>query len=888
MNEFTLTCRDGRRRGKARERSFNGIDYVEVGADQTSLCVHLFGDVPKEICKGNVRVEGGRRVRDIRVIAISSEPEDDPELGECLRVIVDRPGDFSNYRLCLVETENDLPTDRSFPGFDPRYACAEFSFKVDCPSDLDCRPESSCQPEDFSVPEINYLAKDYAGFRQLLFDRLALLMPEWRERHLPDIGVALVEVLAYAGDHLSYYQDAVATEAYLGTARERISVRRHARLVDYQMHDGCNARAFVFLETDRDCALPYAELYFASNCTELELVGDRTLTAEAFKQLNIPESHYVVFEPLVENELESVQLYVAHNSISFYTWGDVECCLPRGATRATLKDEWEDPISAPGDSVEMPEYKRSVNYKAKAATKAPTDIVRRRKLNLVEGDVVVFEEIFGPGTGNPADADLAHRHAVTLTKVEQGIDPLENQPIVEIEWAPADALPFPLCISVLLAAPKCEVKNGISVARANIILVNHGRTIEPSEPLDPVPVKTTVGACECGAAEMSRSAARFRPVLKQGPLTFSQPFEANLAASAMLNQDPRRSLAQIKSLVGLPGDCQETDGVDEAEEKSLPGDFDSIDSIWRWFPRRDLLSSQRNDSHFVVETDNNGYAHLRFGDGELGRAPEACTNFKATYRVGNGTVGNVGADAITRLIFRDAKRASISPRNPLPAQGGVEPEPLAEVKLFASGAFRKDLQRAITADDYARLAERNQQTQRAAAELRWTGSWYEARVAIDPRGTEGADDRLLHEIEGQLHPYRRIGYDMKVVPARYVPLEIELAVCVMPHYQLAHVKAALLEIFSNRVLSGGQRGFFHPDNLTFGNDVYLSRLIATAQGVAGVESVTVRKLQRRFAEPNREIEDRVLPLGAKEVAQLDNDPNFPEHGKLTLTMEGGR
>ena len=50
--------------------------------------------------------------------------------------------------------------------------------------------------------------------------------------------VALVELLAYAGDQLSYYQDAVATEAYLGTARRRVSVRRHARLVDYPMHDG--------------------------------------------------------------------------------------------------------------------------------------------------------------------------------------------------------------------------------------------------------------------------------------------------------------------------------------------------------------------------------------------------------------------------------------------------------------------------------------------------------------------------------------------------------------------------------------------------------------------------------------------------------------------------
>ena len=77
-------------------------------------------------------------------------------------------------------------------------------------------------------------------------------MPDWRERHVPDLGIALVELLAYTGDYLSYYQDAVATEAYLDTARRRISVRRHARLVDYPMHEGCNARAWVFIETEAD------------------------------------------------------------------------------------------------------------------------------------------------------------------------------------------------------------------------------------------------------------------------------------------------------------------------------------------------------------------------------------------------------------------------------------------------------------------------------------------------------------------------------------------------------------------------------------------------------------------------------------------------------------
>lgn len=70
-----------------------------------------------------------------------------------------------------------------------------------------------------------------------MLDRLANIIPDWQERNPSDIGIAAVEVLAYAGDHLSYFQDAVATEAYLDTARRRVSMRRHARLLDYPMHE---------------------------------------------------------------------------------------------------------------------------------------------------------------------------------------------------------------------------------------------------------------------------------------------------------------------------------------------------------------------------------------------------------------------------------------------------------------------------------------------------------------------------------------------------------------------------------------------------------------------------------------------------------------------------
>jgi predicted phage baseplate assembly protein len=288
--------------------------------------------------------------------------------------------------------------------------------------------------------------------------------------------------------------------------------------------------------------------------------------------------------------------------------------------------------------------------------------------------------------------------------------------------------------------------------------------------------------------------------------------------------------------------------------------------------------------------DDDGYAHLRFGDGQLGRAPEAGEVFAAMYRVGIGPLGNVGAEAINQIVATACEplAATLTPRNPLPAAGGTDPESIANVRLTAPRAFQGELMRAVSADDYARLAERNPRVQRAAAELRWTGIRYQAHVAIDPLGSELPDPLLLRRIEADLQRYRRIGHEVTVVPPNYVPLDIAIMARVLPGYVRSEVEAAMLDNFSNRTLPGGRRGIFHPDNLSFGDSIHVSKLIAAAQSIAGVESVAVTRLQRRFAGPEQEIENGVLPIGPLEVARLDNDPLFPENGRLALTLRGGQ
>lgn len=815
---MNLECGTDSRRAAVRENAgWNGLDYVEVDNAQTTLTAYFLGKAPEGITNKNVRIDGGRTDRDrVTILFVAVVRDEASYLDDYMRVQVDKPGDFSAYTLSLVGLEK----------IDPRYASIEFSFKANCPSDLDCAPSCRCEPPQFEAPVIDYLAKDYAGFRQLLLDRLALICPDWKERHVPDIGIAIVEVLAYVADYLSYYQDAVATEAYLNTARRRPSVRRHARLVNYILGEGCNARALVALEVSSNVSVHAQDVSFITGVNHVIPIGDRTSLQE-HELGGLPSDSYEVFLPVSGEE---IQLWPGNNSISFYTWGERECCLAKGATSATLGGDLES-------------------------------------VHLSPGDYVIFEEVMGPVTGDKFDRDPKHRQAVRLTRVTAGRDELLNQSTIEIEWIEEDALRFDLCISAVGAAPECRYLEDITVVRANVVPVDHGRWIGP-EDLGSVPARQSTQCCECEGqpSETITIAGRFRPALSRGPLTFRAPFSDSDSAVKLFEPDATEAVPVVI--------LESSEGV--------------------WSAQSDLFGSTDNDNHFVIEMEEDGTANIRFGDGELGRQPAPDSSFTARYRIGNGTPGNVGAGAISILVHKESNLSNDISRvwNPLPAAGGTAPEPMSEAKLNAPYSFRfgsTALQRAIIADDYSTLAERNAKIQRAAARLVWTGSWFEAQVGIDAKAEYASQvDTLAAEIQTYLDDYRRIGHDLDVRAAEYAAIDLALDICIAPEYLRGQIKAALLDVFSNRALPGGALGFFHADQLTFGEDIYLSAIMAAAHAVVGVTGVRVKRLQRQFEASNREIENGVLPLGPFQIARLDNDPNWPDRGKLEINVAGGR
>jgi hypothetical protein len=814
-----LFCPDERRKARVRDEQplslggtpLNGIDYLQVLDDeappgtarQQLLLVHCLQPVAG-LTEANVVIEGGVRVRPVRAVwarAASPAPAGlspaeqaflaaQPHPERILAVRTDLRGDFSTYTLRLVLAPTDL--DRPAPDFDELLSAVPFSFKVDCPSDFDCGADEQRPQPPPTSPQLDYLTKDYAGFRRLMLDRLAVLMPDWQERNPADLGVTLVELLAYAADGLSYYQDAVATEAYLGTARRRPSLHRHARLTDYPMHDGANALAWVCVDVDAGgdgAVLPAGTPIMSSERDGAASMPPEALTEEI-------AGRAAVFETLHE-----VRLLQARNTIQFHTWGDPHCCLPQGATEATLAAGAAD-------------------------------------LQLNTGDVLVFEEVLGP-SGLAVDADPGRRHAVRLDRAPvKHLDPLAGAAVLQISWHAEDSLPFALCLWEFPTAGG-QMRTA-SVAHGNVVLADHGRTVGETLP-EPA------------------SNRRYRPPLQRRDLT---------QARAYVDGRARREAAAAAMAVDLR---QVSPAI------TLDGDGDT------WRPRRDLLNSDRFAAEFVVETEQDGTARLRFGDGVRGRRPAGATAFLAAYRVGNGEAGNVGADALTRAVTRLAGITGV--RNPLPATGGTEPEPLERVRLYAPEAFRGQ-ERAVTEADWEEVAGRHPEVQRAAATRRWTGSWYTIFVTVDRRGGRPVDQRFEQALRSFLDRYRLAGYDLEIDAPRFVPLDVAFTVCVDDGYLRADVHQALAEAFSNRDLADGRRGVFHPDNFTFGQPVHLSRLVAAAMKVPGVAWVAPLRFQRWREDPRSSEEER-LRLGRLEIARLDNDPSLPENGKLEFDLKGG-
>lgn len=883
-------CLDEERRGELlRHPSLNGIDFIEYRRDATAVPVRHFLDVhfvkplPDPPHSGAdeaygltgelrwIGVHGGVRVTPIRVLRALRDPGTD-----FLTIEVAQAGDFSIYWLTLGWVlQPDGHWVHVIANLDPRFSLAPVNFRAGCPVEVDCRRVEECVPERAPEPPIDYLAKDYASLRRLLLDVLAQRDPGWRERNVADLGLALIELFAYTGDYLSYFQDAVANEASLDTARQRVSAKRHARLVDYRMHDGRNAWTPVHFAVGTAGIIPQRARLLTKITRPLAggvaLPGRMILAGDlGFIPLVSGTGPGIDVDPAVASlrgdpALQPVRVFeTAHpvnvdplnNEIRIHTWGDLACCLPRGTTSAYLY------AVAPGAGGDA------------QAVRPP----------LSKEDFLLFEEVLSPDDGTAAAADRTHRAVVRITAVESVTDPLfsatlgggelvvstgagDELPLLHVLWDRTEAFAFPLCVSsrTTQGTPIARV----AVARGNIALADHGLTIREvhrlGEPVEPD--------------------ARFQLRLAEGPLTLQCPPRGG---DGDWLEVPRTTLdcgaAEAIPAVALSTSAREDGGAAERCE-IVPT----------------LLDSGPLERHVVADVGNDGGATLRFGDGEYGREAAGARHFDITYRIGNGAAGNIGAEGLHHLVVHPTPGPwplVTIVRNPLEARDGTDAETIEQVRQYAPAAFHAVQFRAVTAADYAAAADAINGVAGAVGTFRWTGSWHTVFAGVDPSDEidlvrhAGGYTRLAPPLErrvrAELQRRALAGYDLEIRTAQYVPLEIELEVCVLPDHFRGEVVAAVRRALRPGRGPDGAPGFFDPSRLTFGQPVYLSALYAAVDGVPGVDSAVVTVFQRYGRAAAGELEAGVLPIGAWEIARLSDDPSAVEDGVLCLIGRGGK
>lgn len=101
---------------------------------------------------------------------------------------------------------------------------------------------------------LDYMARDYDSLLRSMRESIPYKLPEWTDYESEaDFGNVLLQLFAHMGDLLSYYQDRVFNESFLGTAQTRRSVVHHLRLIGYKLATAAPASAVLRLGLPADC-----------------------------------------------------------------------------------------------------------------------------------------------------------------------------------------------------------------------------------------------------------------------------------------------------------------------------------------------------------------------------------------------------------------------------------------------------------------------------------------------------------------------------------------------------------------------------------------------------------------------------------------------------------
>ncbi|VAW72144.1 hypothetical protein MNBD_GAMMA10-1154, partial [hydrothermal vent metagenome] len=255
-----------------------------------------------------------------------------------------------------------------------------------------------------------------------MMNAMAQRVPGWQATSEADLDQVIIDLIAADADELSDLQDRTLNEAWFIRARKRVSLARHARLMDYHIHQGNQAGTFLAVIVQVDTILPAG------------------FAAWTGAQWNYADAQLFV-------STQTRQCSSVLNQLNLYTWGGVISALEAGSYTA-------DVVPETGTLTELRDRLRD------------NDITH-----------LLIEEKLNPATATVNGRDKTARQRVQLISGDDvariRTDPITGDSYVRIQWRKEDKLTRRYCfITQCDDQPAIE---GVSAFHGNLIPVTHGR-----------------------------------------------------------------------------------------------------------------------------------------------------------------------------------------------------------------------------------------------------------------------------------------------------------------------------------------------------------------------------------------------------------------------------
>ena len=720
------------------------------------------------------------------------------------------------------ETQRLTLSDLMGARLDPFSSSALFSFKQACPTVFDC----ACYGAPEEVPKhdypVDYLARDFESYLEAFATFSTERYPDWEMNIAADQAAMQGELIAGLGDELAWIQDSYKFETEFEHLKERRSFEMLTRILGYRLQPELPATGFAVLRHYDGNAQPSAlapNLVHVLAGTGLTGLGD--------------DDRIIPFE--IGESLADIRANVTYPTNS--VWTDLPVHVPDETCPWIVKGGRQ--IFVTGTALADPAIGPGTRLLIENRPADQGEALRRLFVVLDEDPEVVFDELVGTNT-------------------------------TRLHWREEDALPFPLKIDrAFVSGNVVPVMSGqVKIQRATIgpnDLENVDEAIEregpgaKGDPERPVIYRLAMPATVTDGLSWRTS---------EGDTPWDRRYDAEVA---LTRTDELGVPLEDWAIVG---DMLTQTATDEAAKIEAG----------HWGPTFTYVENNTRKSHMDFIGDPG--VCLRFGGGGFGMTPADGSFFELAYRTAWAKDANLPMDRLA-LVVDPVKQTPDGPFmpneirsawNPIAFDNAKVPENLALAKQTLPHFHKGHKLRAVRNKDFHELLSARKDIDAVIAKSFWLGTWPGTFIAADPRNSLAFDEDQEAEVRRYIEEIRLVGRPAYLTDAALRPIDLQIVICHDPRTPFGHVVEAIL----HDLAGDHSKAFFHPNNLSFGSQLFRAALEARIAAQTGVRSILRLRYRWRGELDFQDFTQSALESAHDQIPVLKNDPMRPNLGRIEV------